>query len=321
MLQQLVLLVGAGVDGREGLHVLCQMVHAVHAAQHGQDVGERAHPAEGPSGGAVVGVDGTQLVAELLGHASKCSATQRLHDDALNARLLAFVIEILCVGIHPSTLLQRGMAPVEEVHLYLAEIPVVLLLMVEQPVEVAHVTVVREAQMSDAACLALLQQEVEHAIFQEALLQRVAATADAMQQVVVDMVNAQLLHGRLVHLFGGLHAGVAPHVREFRGHEVFLAWVTAQGVAHQHFRLPSHVDGCRVEIVHAVLDGIVHQLVHLVLIVWQAHHAKAQQRNLLARAVLNPVGHAVLVLVVGGAGKPLQRLQRHQRHGRAGTKS
>ena len=85
------------------------------------------------------------------------------------------------------------MPPVEEVHLNLAEVPVVLLLAVEQPVEVAHVAVVREAEVLDAACLALLQQEVEDAVVEEASFQRFHTAADAVEQVVVDVVHLQPL--------------------------------------------------------------------------------------------------------------------------------
>ena len=43
-----------------------------------------------------------------------------------------------------------------------------------------------------------------------------------------------------------------------------------------------------------MLDGIVHELVHLVLVIGQTHHAEAQQRHLVARAVLHAVGHLAL---------------------------
>ena len=86
------------------------------------------------------------------------------------------------------------MAPVEEVHLYLHEVPVVLILTVEQPVEVAHVAVIGESEVLDAAFLALLEQEFEHTVIEEASLQRVHATADTVEQVVVDVVDLQLLH-------------------------------------------------------------------------------------------------------------------------------
>ena len=53
--------------------------------------------------------------------------------------------------------------------------------------------------------------------------------------------------------------------------------MSAQGIASEHFRLSAHVHGSRVEVVHPVFNGIVHQFVHLLLIVGQSHHAEAQQ--------------------------------------------
>ena len=70
--------------------------------------------------------------------------------------------------------------------------------------------------------------------------------------------------------------------------------MAAEGIAGEHLRLSAHVHRCRVEIVHAMLNGVIHQLVHLVLIVRQTHHAEAEQRHLLAGAVLYAVGHAVV---------------------------
>ena len=72
------------------------------------------------------------------------------------------------------------MSPVKEVHLYLYEVPVVLVVVVQQPVEVAHVAMIGESQVLDASGLALLEQEVQDAVVQEASFQRVHATADAV---------------------------------------------------------------------------------------------------------------------------------------------
>ena len=68
-----------------------------------------------------------------------------------------------------------------------------------------------------------------------------------------------------------------------------------------------------------MLNGVVHQTVHLILIVGQAHHTKAQQRDLLARAVLHTVGHTILHHLFLVIGKSLERFHSHQRHSRAGT--
>ena len=116
-----------------------------------------------------------------------------------------------------------------------------------------------------------------------------------MQQVVVDMVHLQALERLVVHLCGLFKVPqIVPLVRHLRGHKVLVARVAAQGVAGKHLRAPAHIHRCRIEVVHPVSDGIVHQPVHFLLIVRQSHHAKAQQRDLFAGAVLHAIGHAVL---------------------------
>ena len=168
--------------------------------------------------------------------------------------------------------------------------------MVQQPVEGPHVAVIRESQVLDASCLALFQQEVQQAVVQKSSLQRVhAATADAVQQVVVYVVHLQALKRLLVHPLRLVEVPlVLPLVRHLRGYEVFVTWETAQRVTRQHLRLAAHIHRCRVEVVHAVFDGVIHQSVHLLLLSGQAHHAEPQQRDLFTATVLYAVGHAVL---------------------------
>ena len=200
------------------------MVHAVHATQDGEDVGVGAYPSEGPAGCAVVGSHGFHLTGEFLSHVTEGTSTQRFHHNALDTQFLAFAIEVFCIGIRPTATTHRGMTPVEEIHLYLYEVPVVFVVVVEQPVEVAHVTVIRESQMLDTACFALLEQEIEDAVVEEAALQRVHAATDAVQQVVVDMIHLQAFHRLLVHPFRGVEApGVLALVRHLRSHVVFVS--------------------------------------------------------------------------------------------------
>ena len=75
------------------------MVHTVHAAEGRQDVGVGAYPAEGPADGAVAGTHGLELLLHIIGHLAQGTAAQRFHDDALHARLLTFIVEVLGIGI------------------------------------------------------------------------------------------------------------------------------------------------------------------------------------------------------------------------------
>ena len=223
---------------------------------------------------------------------------QRFHDDALHAGFLAFGVEVFCVGVVAPSSPDGSVAPVEVVHLYLHEVPVVFLLTVEEPVEGAHVAVVGEAEVPDAAGLSLCEEEVEEFVVDEPAVEVVhAATADAVEQVVVDDVQLKAFVRLLIH---GLGLVEVPRgrvlVRHFRGDKEFLTGMAGQGLAGEHFRTAAHVHGGGVVIVHAVADGVVHHLVHLLLVVGKAHHAKAQERHALIAAVLHTVGHLVVSL-------------------------
>ena len=82
--------------------------------------------------------------------------------------------------------------------------------------------------------------------------------------------------------------------------------MTAQRNTGGVFRPAPAIGGRRVEIVHSVGDGIVHQLVYHLLVYLlisfagttaadrrQAHHAETQQRHLVARCRIRPVSHPV----------------------------
>ena len=167
-------------------------------------------------------------------------------------------------------------------------------------VEYLFIAVERESEVADAACLALLHQEVHHAIVHVAGVEFVHAATYCVQQVVVDVVDLQVLHRFPVHLDAGLAAlRRRVEVGELRGHEIFLTLVATQRNARTGLRLALTVDGRRVEIVHAVLDGVVHLAVnHLLVVVVlvfglrrQAHHAIAQQRHLVVTGGVVAVGH------------------------------
>ena len=77
-----------------------------------------------------------------------------------------------------------------------------MVLLVEGQHLVEHflLTVERESQVTNAACLALLQQIVHYAIIHIAPVKLLHAATYGMQQIVVDVINLQLLHRVVVHL-------------------------------------------------------------------------------------------------------------------------
>ena len=205
------------------------------------------------------------------------------------------------------------MAPVEVVHLDLHEVPMVFILMVEQVIKHAHVAVVGEAQVADATGLALLQQELQQAVVHEALLQGIQSpAAHAVQQVVVDVVHLEPLEGLLIHpqpVFP--RPQILPLVRQLGGDKILLAWMSAQRIARHRLAVAALVHRRRVKVVHPMRDRIVHQPVHLLLVVGQPHHAEAQQRHLVARTMLHPVGHPVQRVVLTTGLRPARLSRQH----------
>ena len=111
------------------------------------------------------------------------------------------------------------------------------------------------------------------------------------------MVHLQLLERPAVHR-DGILPRVIGEVGQLRRHEIALARMPAQGYARGTFRQAAAVRGRRVDIIHAVRHGIVHQFVHHLLVYLvalpaerQAHHAESQQRHLVARGGTRPDRH------------------------------
>ena len=176
-----------------------------------------------------------------------------------------------------------------------------------------------ESQVADAACLTLLQQEVEQPIVDESLVEGLQPVlAHSVHQVVVDIVDTQLLKRGVIHLLGLFQVPeFLVIVRHLGCHVIFVARVAAQGIAHYLLVHATTIHGCGVKVVDAMCDGIVYELVHQFLVVaWQAHHAKTQQRDFLSAAMLGAIGHEVLscLAVVTLPCQAGEWVKRHHRH-------
>ena len=184
------------------------------------------------------------------------------------------------------------MSPVYVVQLNLHEIPVVFVVVVDEPVEDLHVSVIGEAEVANAACLALADEEVKQSVVDEARAEVVhAATTNGVHQVVVDVVHLKAFERALIHLLRFLKTLHVPAlVRHLRCDIVRFARVAFQGDARHVLRVS--IGRSRVEVVHTVLNSIVHHLVHLLLASGQAHHTEAQQRHFVTRVVVHTIGHA-----------------------------
>ena len=87
------------------------------------------------------------------------SAKKRFHDHRLDSFAVKQALKVFCIGIASS-----GMGPVKPVELDLHEIPMVLVVQGYKAFESLLVSVERETEVADAACLALFQKEVDHTV-------------------------------------------------------------------------------------------------------------------------------------------------------------
>ena len=237
------------------------MFHVSHAAQYCQYIRERACKAESPRGYTRFGAALLEACHEVFGQLGQTSAQQRFHDDGRYVAFLQFGVEV--VGVNVAS---RSIFPVYIVQLNLYEVPVHLVVHGQNFVEYILCAVEREAQVTDATCLAFLHQEIDHAIFNVAGAESLdAAVANGVQQVVVDVVHLQFLERAVVH-GNGVLARIVGEVGQFGSHEELLARMTLQGDAGRFFRPTLYIDRRRVVVVHTMSHSIVYQFVHGILI-------------------------------------------------------
>ena len=138
----------------------------------------------------------------------------------------------------------------------------------KQVVEHFYFAVIGESEVADAASLALLEQVVEDAIIDIAGVQGIhASTADAVEQVVVYVVDLQLLHRVVVHLDTSLtRLCLWREVRELRCNEILAALVARECDASATLRESAAVGRTGIEVVQPVFNGVVHLLVNHLLV-------------------------------------------------------
>ena len=224
--------------------------------------------AERPRGDALVGAAGLQLFGNVRVHVGQTSAKQRFHDDGGDVALGQLVVEVF--RIHVAAVLLLRVAPIHVVELNLREVPCVAALVVElkQQVEDFYVTVERETEVAYASALALFNEVVKHAVVQEPTLKLLhAAHAYAVEQHEVNVVHHQFLERVFVHLHGCLARPLfAAQIAYFGGDEPLVPRMAVEGDARYALTLAVAIGGCRVKVVYAVRNGMVHQPVHSLLV-------------------------------------------------------
>ena len=121
--QELVLLGRDGAQGRVGGHVLHEVLHIGHAAQHGEDAFGGAGVAEGPAGHGGLGLTLFHLLDDEVGLVGQSPSEQGLHNDTGDAATVQLFVEI--GGVDVVGIDAVGVVPVDVVHLNLDEIPMV----------------------------------------------------------------------------------------------------------------------------------------------------------------------------------------------------
>ena len=139
------------------------------------------------------------------------------------------------------------------------------------------------------------------------------ASADAVQQQVVDIVGLQVLKATLEHCLSLLEVILrGREVREFRSDEVVATLIAAcfEGYAEAFFAFTPTVGRRRVEVVDAVVEGVFAKAVHLFLIYFvatrvllctgtaiidgrQSHPSISEQAYLVALLRIGAIGHFV----------------------------
>ena len=292
--EEVTLLVGEGYEGAEGVEVVLQVLHVGHAAEGCEHAFGCAGKAECPGGDATLGLALLQTGHDVVGHLGEASAEQRLHDDDGDAAVVEVVVEFLGGGI--------GELPVGIVHLNLHEVPMVLVVKRHEAVPRVGVAVEGEAEIANLSLLALFQKEVHHAVIDVAAVESGdASSSDGVEEVVVDDIDLKLAEGLLVHGHAAF-AGIVAEVGELGGHKVAVAGMAFEGDTRSGLALSLQIDGRAVEVVDAVLDGVVDEGVDgflvddvasvFVLFHGPAHAAVAEDGDLVARVGVDAVGHA-----------------------------
>ena len=119
------------------------------------------------------------------------------------------------------------MLPVHIIHLYLHEIPMILLMQFHEFVEDLLPAVERKTQITDSSCLTLCQKEIQQSVIYISVLEYFIGTAYGMEKIVVEIIGAESLHGIVVHLQTGL-AGRIVEIRELRRNIISITGIATQ---------------------------------------------------------------------------------------------
>ena len=297
LFESIELLLRKRLERRERRYVLHQLLLVGHAAQDRQHLRIRAAEAKRPRRYRSLGIHPLQLGRDGVIELSEPAAQKRLHYDRRDVPRRKRLVEILRVEV--SVVHRLRVKPVDIIHLNLAEIPMVLVVMLDAPLERLRVAVEREAEVADASGGAFLQKPIYRPVLDVALGERLeSAVADGVEKIEVDVVGPECLERVLKHRLAFLdRILLRREVGELRRDKVAAARMARQRLAHHALGLAATVGGGRVEVVYAMFQREIYMLVHGLLVDCggryalgpgvgvlavfrrQTHRAVAQERN------------------------------------------
>ena len=233
-----------------------------HSAQNRQDSRVGTHEPERPGSQRRIRVPLLEPVHDAFGRIGETASLKRLHNHNRDLPLVQFVVQVLGIDIA----LAVGVLPVEVVHLDLDEVPVVLVVKFQKFIELLLITVEGKPELADLAFFPVCLKQIHHPVVHEPVIESLKASAsEGVKQVVVQIVRLKIPE-RIVVQFQGRGSGVVTEVGQFRGDEVRVSRMPAEGVPDSLFRQPPEIDGGGVVVVHSVGQSVVNQLVGILLV-------------------------------------------------------
>ena len=142
------------------------MFHIGHSTQHGQYPWIRADEAEGPGCYRLLGLTRLEFIGNGLGNTAQTASPEGFHYDYRYSALIKALVEMSGIGIAPS-----GIVPVQLVHLYLDEIPMIGLVGLDKLIPVSLASVEGKAKISYMSGLALREEVVKESCIYKPVLE------------------------------------------------------------------------------------------------------------------------------------------------------
>ena len=265
-----------------------------HATEHGQHTRMMSCKTESPRSHAIFRTALLETSYQMVCHLRKTTTQQWFHDVHRNISLGQLIVKIF------GMIVARCMTPIHIIKLNHGKIP--FHIHRQDIIKNLYISVERPTEVSNSACFAFLQEEIQQAIVDEAFLKGInaLATTNGMEKIIVNVIHLKVLHGVSIHLYRALEVRYT-RIRHLGSNEILVTRMTTEGNAHDLFRLALQIYRSRIEEIHTMLNGIIHQFVYLFLVDdilsiliflhRPAHTSVSEKGNLVASIRIDTVGH------------------------------